>query len=1013
MRLPRSHKIRVRLLALLGATVAGLALVVAGVWTYSIEPALRDNVAKAQREVAQRAADLIDDFIEEKITELRAAAQIGHLWTGAHDHRRESLYQLMKVVRAVREISIIDAEGRETMRMSRTRTYMGADLRSFARADEFLQPMSGKVFVGSVRHEQTAEPFVTLAVPIESSAVEIKGVLLAEINLKTLWDVVAPIKVGNKGFIYVVSATGQLIAHYDYSRVVAGTNLAHVTEVAEFLQSPQNDGGFGSIEAGYSAPRVMTTYALVPLPKWGVFVEESVETAFAEAHRLKMLALAILGFAIVVVLVIAFRFSRRLSAPIRELEAGAERIAQGELDHRLDIRTGDEIESLAGKFNRMAAALKESHRDLEGKIADRTREISSLYAAIAPLTPADSLARTLDNVLIRLCEATGADAARVRLWDPKQRIYVTPATLGFDPSATGLIEPPGQLPAADHVFNTGTPAIIADLSDDARIKRGKLVAAGFRSAAFLPLNVGNETIGVVQLASRTEGYFKPDKEALFMAIARQMGIAMENRDLFEQIQRNLERIRALHDIDNAIAESLDLTITLDVLLEKIALFLPLPAAYTIKLFNPESGALEAAACKNVDDAGWRESVRRRPAQAIPEAFQRNAPLVIKNIQADPGVPADSFFVENSLVSYLGVPLAVKDGLLGVLGLYTFEAHDFTSEEIDFLVTLGGQAAIAINNSRLYEKTQRQAAALEASNRLKDEFLGMMSHELRTPLSVIAGYANLLADETFGKITPEQKKGVRVIRERAQGLSELVGTILNAAQLASGTAALTLERVSLAELLSSIKQCYPQSTKDAVALDWEFSANLPELVTDRDKLAQILKNLIDNALKFTDNGSITVSARPAQERGSYLVSRISSGQLADDPPGTNHEIRDTRFEPRDTRFVEFSVADTGIGITSDAVPFIFEKFRQADSTQTRDYEGAGLGLFIVKKFTELLGGEVRVASEPGRGSTFTVVLPCRVAAGAAGQIPAEVAGIIAASSQSCASPALKLPPVAIT
>jgi signal transduction histidine kinase len=223
--------------------------------------------------------------------------------------------------------------------------------------------------------------------------------------------------------------------------------------------------------------------------------------------------------------------------------------------------------------------------------------------------------------------------------------------------------------------------------------------------------------------------------------------------------------------------------------------------------------------------------------------------------------------------------------------------------------------------------------------------------------------------------------------------------LESAKLASGTAAVIIENVDLADLLSTVKDDYAQQVKDSVTFNWEFSANLPEMATDGGKLRQILKNLINNAVKFTESGSITISARLAEEREAYLVSRISSDRPKPDtwhltpdtneePRATNNEIRDTNNEirttsnePRDTnnelratRFVEFSVADTGIGITSEAVPLIFEKFRQGDSSDTRSYEGAGLGLFIVKKFSELLGGEVHVESEPGRGSTFTVTLP---------------------------------------
>ncbi|GEM_PF-2700008 len=1015
MRFSWLHSIRVRLFGLAVIAIAGLALVVVGVWRFRIEPALRQNVAKSQLEAALRGADLIGSFLDERMAELRTAAQVGQAWQGNPEQQRKSLNQLMKVEPSIRELSLVGTDGNELARVSRTRTYTDADLQSLSTRDKFRHPMRGESYIGPVYHEQNAEPLITMAVPIEASAVEIQGVLIAEINLKTLWNFVSHIKVGRNGYLYVVSDTGQLIAHPDFSKVVLGTNLAHLDEVKEFLLEPEQDPTMESVRPGYGSARVMTTYALVPKTHWGVIVEESIDTAFDDAHKLKLFAGFILALTVLAALAVSYIFSRRVAEPIRQLEKGSERIADGELDYRLDIRTGDEIEKLANKFNRMASALRNSYTGMEIKVAERTKEISSLYAAIAPLKPADSLATTLDGILLRLREATGADAARVLLWNKNQGVFVTPATNGFDAAGLGLSESVGQLPAVDQVFRQGQPIFIPDLENTPWIQGKKLISGGFGSCAFLPLIVAHETTGLLQLASRAEGFFGPEKENHLMAIARQMGIAIENRDLFEQTRRNLDRIHALHDIDVAIAQSLDLKTTLNVLLEKIQVFLPLSAAYTVNLFKPESATLEPAACRNLDEAGWKSGVQGRSRRNSQKVIDTKAPLLIRNVQTDLGSPEQPFFVKNRLVSYLGVPLMVKDGLLGVLALYTHEEHSFTAAEIDFFATLAGQAAIAINNSQLYEKTRKQTVELERSNRVKDEFLSVMSHELQTPLSVIMGYANLLKEEAFGRNTAEQANGIRIIRDRTDGLLAMVQNILEATQLECGALAVETQVVDVKNLLLDLKQTYGHLGADAPTILWNFDSTLPTVFADGGKLKKILHNLVDNAVKFTESGSITISARLVEQRKAYLVSRISSGQLADDPPGTNHEIRDTnneirdtRFEPRDTRFVEFSVADTGIGIEPVMMARLFEKFAQADSSDKRAYEGIGLGLFIVKKLTELLGGEVRVASEPGRGSTFTVVLPCRVAAG--GQNKAAITDVIAGNGLSSVAVALERPSI---
>ncbi|HWH78325.1 MAG TPA: HAMP domain-containing protein, partial [Candidatus Binatus sp.] len=404
-------------------------------------------------------------------------------------------------------------------------------------------------------------------------------------------------------------------------------------EVQQFIHAPDQDPGFGEIEGGYSAPRVMTTYASVPNTHWGVVVEESVDSAFAEAQQLKILAGIVLGLAVLAGLVTSYYFGRRMTKPIAQLEKGAERIAKGELDYRIDIRTGDEIELLAEEFNRMASALKESHSGLEAKIAERTRDISSLYAALAPLKPADSLEQTLDNILIRLREATGADAARVRLWDQNQRAYVCPSAIGFDGSAIGAIYPPGHLLTADQVFKSGAAAIISNIATDSRITGGNLLASGFRSTAFLPLLVGGKTMGIVQLASRTEGFFKLDKEVHLMAIARQMSVAMENRNLFAETQSNLKRIRALHEIDVAITSSLNLDEVLRVLLEQIDLFLPFPAVPSIMLLDRKAGDFEPMVCRNLDESEWQSAARKGGSQLARLVFESQHFVAIDDIQS--------------------------------------------------------------------------------------------------------------------------------------------------------------------------------------------------------------------------------------------------------------------------------------------------------------------------------------------------------------------------------------------
>jgi signal transduction histidine kinase/DNA-binding NarL/FixJ family response regulator len=424
------------------------------------------------------------------------------------------------------------------------------------------------------------------------------------------------------------------------------------------------------------------------------------------------------------------------------------------------------------------------------------------------------------------------------------------------------------------------------------------------------------------------------------SVARSIRYARERKGAEEQIQRQLERISALRDINLAITSTLDLDTILDVLLKKIELSFNDAVSSMVRLFNPGTGFLEPVACRNLDPDEWKPEEWKTGGDIPKMVFENRAPITFIDIQSEPRIKNHDLFKRQGLFSYLGIPLVANGRPLGVLGLYTKKEHRFSDQEIDFFNMLAGQAAIAIQNSQLHEETKQQAQALEKSNKIKDEFLSVTSHELRTPLIAIMGYARLLEDESFGELHPDQRKAARVIKERSEDLLVMIRGILEATKLEAGAMSVETQRVHIGRLLEELVEYYKVSLKSEVAVRWNYDEHLPEIMTDTTKLKQILQNLINNAIKFTHQGHVTISVRFLTER----------------------------------QCVEFKVADTGIGISREMAPLIFEKFRQADSSETRAHEGIGLGLYIVKQFTELLGGSIRFETEPGQGTVFTVVIP---------------------------------------
>ena len=254
---------------------------------------------------------------------------------------------------------------------------------------------------------------------------------------------------------------------------------------------------------------------------------------------------------------------------------------------------------------------------------------------------------------------------------------------------------------------------------------------------------------------------------------------------------------------------------------------------------------------------------------------------------------------------------------------------------------------ASERKQAYEEMARLAADLTRANKAKDEFLNVMSHELRTPLSIVLGYSTMLREEQLGPLTEGQEQGMSIIQRNSKELLTMIDSMMNAAKIESGSMILEEESVSPVELLADMKLTYDLPTHQKIHLEWNVSDMLPLLWTDPRKLRQILTNLIDNAIKFTDEGRIVISA----------------------------EVNLVSGDGCDRRCIDFSVSDNGIGIPPEECDNIFNRFYQVDSSATRSFEGVGLGLYIVKSFTEMLNGRVSVSSQVGKGSTFTVQIPC--------------------------------------
>jgi signal transduction histidine kinase/CheY-like chemotaxis protein len=392
---------------------------------------------------------------------------------------------------------------------------------------------------------------------------------------------------------------------------------------------------------------------------------------------------------------------------------------------------------------------------------------------------------------------------------------------------------------------------------------------------------------------------------------------------------------ALARVGRELISSLEAPVLLERLCQLTAAVLATESSHTL-LWQPEEAVY-------VPVSGYGDTPEQAALTGVLQIPSASLAGVLAYLERDEVVEVEARVPQSLVPVELARPYGITRGLFmalrrggEVVGIqtaaYRGRTVPFTMQQKRIAQGIAQLASLALQNARLLERA-------ESASRLKSDFLATISHELRTPLNIIMGYTDLLLDEDLGPLAAEQSKALQAVRRAAHDEFEVVTSVLDVSRLEAGQAPVMITEVEVAELVEEIKEeTERRGTKPSLTWQWRVAPEVPRIRTDRLKLKLVLQNLLNNALKFTDQGGVTVEVRP-------------------------HEAG-----------VDWQVSDTGVGIAPEVLPIIFDMFRQGNQSATRLYGGLGLGLYIVRRMVELLGGTIRVESVVGRGSTFWVWIP---------------------------------------